>query len=105
NGANAILFRKEAEQARHANQSNEISKEKQKELVDFSLCESKKNENYVSELEMMSFLEDIEELSNDTDFSEYWEDLSKLKQKVIEQQCATEKEVLKIFKIRSLIER
>lgn len=104
NGANSILFKQQAEKNQKHNISQKIKKQ---ELINYSKDKTvkvKPAENYVSELEMLSFLEDIEELRNDTDFSEYWEDLSKLKQKVIEQQCATEKEVLKIFKIRSLVE-
>ena len=101
NGANSILFKHQAQENQKQNISQKIN---QQELANYSKNKTsnvKPLENYVSELEMMSFLEDIEELGNDTDFSEFWEDLSKLKQRVIEQQCATEKEVLKIFKIRS----
>ena len=84
------------------------NKDEQTELIDFSENNSKKtkpSENYVSQLEMMSFLEDIEEMTHDLDYSEFWEDLGKLKQAVLEQQRATEKEVLGIFKIRSVVER
>ncbi len=101
NGANSILFKKEVKQARKVTRNN------QKELNDFSIANSKKvkpMENYVSQLEMMSFLEDIEELSHDVGFAEFWNDLGQLKQKVSEQQCATEKDVLRIFQIRSIAE-
>ncbi|MCD4831688.1 MAG: hypothetical protein K8R02_07790 [Anaerohalosphaeraceae bacterium] len=101
NGANSILFKKEIKQTRQANPV------KQKELADFAGANFKKiklTENYVSQLEMMSFLEDIEELSHDVGFAEFWEDLNKLKQKIVEQQCATEKDVLRIFQIRSIAE-
>ena len=104
NGANSILFKKQSEENQKHNISQKI---KQQELFNNSknkTAKVKPSENYVSELELMTFLEDIEELSNDTDFSEFWEDLGKLKQKVIEQQCATEKDVLKIFRMRSLVE-
>ncbi len=92
-GANSILFKSE--------------KPKQQELTNFS--KSKANtpnpsETYVSQLEMMSFLEDIKQMSHNTEFSEFWSDLNELKQSVIEQQCATEKEVLRIFQIRSIVE-
>ena len=103
NGANSILFKKQGEENQKQNISQKIN---QQELVNYSkntTSNIKPSENYVSELEMMSFLEDIEELSKNTDFSEFWEDLGKLKQKIIEQQCATEKEVLRIFKIQSLV--
>ena len=43
-------------------------------------------------------------MSHNTEFSEFWSDLNELKQSVIEQQCATEKEVLRIFQIRSIVE-
>ncbi|MEN6384775.1 MAG: hypothetical protein ABFD79_06220 [Phycisphaerales bacterium] len=104
-GANSILFKKETKEIRQANQENIASKNKQCELTDFSQAKTKSEANYVSELEMMSFLEDVEEMSHDADFSEFWEELGKLKQKVIEQYCATEKEVLTIFKIRTMVNR
>lgn len=108
-GANTILFKKEANEIRQANQSGSISKkDKQQELAEFPGFMSnniKPSENYVSQLEIMSFLEDVEEMSHDLNFLEFWEELGKIKQKVLEQYCATEKEVLTIFKIRSAVER
>ncbi|HBG60696.1 MAG: hypothetical protein A2Y10_13150 [Planctomycetes bacterium GWF2_41_51] len=105
-GANAILFKKEATEIRQTIQENSSSKKnKQSELADFSQAKTKPTENYVSQLEMMSFLEDVEEMCNDTDFSEFWEELGKIKQKVQEQYCATDKEVLAIFKIRTMVDR
>jgi hypothetical protein len=105
-GANTILFKKEAKEIRQANQNDSISKDNQQELSEFSVHKSiKQTENYVSQLEMMSFLEDVEEMSHDVDFGEFWEELGKIKQQVIEQYCATEKEVLTIFRIRSTVER
>jgi len=75
-------------------------------LTDFSrYAKTKPLENYVSQLEMMSFLDDVEQMSQDLEFSEFWEELGKIKQKVLEKSCATEEEVLKIFKIRSVVER
>ena len=108
NGANSILFRKEAKHTRQTNQEDSLSeKPKQRELDDFSIktTKAKATENYVSQLEMMSFLEDIEEMSHDQSFLEFWEELGNIKQQVLEQSCATEREVLKIFRIRSTIER
>ena len=107
NGANAILFQKEAKQARQETQNN-LKEDNQRELTEFSSTQSKKpthSENYVSQLEMMSFLEDVEQMSHNPDFLEFWEDLKALKEQVLEQQCATEKEVLRAFKIRSVAER
>ncbi len=102
-GANAILFKQEAKQIRQDN-----SKEnRQRQLADFTSTQPTKPnyfENYVSQLEMMSFLEDVEDMSQNPDFIEFWEDLKALKDKVIEQRCATEKEVLRVFKIRSIVE-
>jgi len=107
NGANAILLQKEVKEIRQANQSGSISKkDKQQQLTEFSGHKNiKPSENYVSQLEVMSFLEDVEEMSHDLNFLEFWEELGKIKQQVIEQYCATEKEVLTIFKIRSTVER
>ena len=109
NGANAILLQKEVKEIRQANQNGNISKkDKQQELAEFPGFISKNtkpSENYVSQLEMLSFLEDIEQMSHDLNFLEFWEELGKIKQQVIEQYCATEKEVLTIFKIRSAVER
>lgn len=105
-GANSILFKQEATQKRQTTNSDS-EKPEQRELTDFSQAKAKKAkpmENYVSQLEMMSFLEDIEQMCNNADFTEYWDDLSQLKQTILEQQCATEKEVLRIFKIRSMAE-
>jgi len=108
-GANAILFKQEAKTNRQVNESRETHNDNpQRQLIDYSSDQPKKttpSEKYVSQLEMMSFLEDVEELSQNADFIEYWEDLKRLKEKVIEQQCATEKEVLRIFTIRSMVER
>ena len=108
-GANAILLQKEIQDIRQTNRHKSIpNKDQQRELADFSGSSSKKtkpSENYVSQLEMMSFLEDIEEMVHDVDYSEFWEELGELKQKVVEQQCATENEVLRIFRISSLVER
>jgi hypothetical protein len=62
NGANAILFRKEAKFSRQMNQT----KDKQPALTEFSSRKNTKpSENYVSQLEMLSFLEDVEEMSHD----------------------------------------
>ena len=109
NGANAILLQKEVKEIRQANQNGNISKkDKQQELAEFPGFmpnNTKPSENYVSQLEIMSFLEDVEEMSHDLNFLEFWEELGKIKQQVIEQYCATEKEVLTIFKIRSTVER
>ena len=107
NGANSILLLKEAKEIRQANQKDDNSKKvKQRELTDFSrYAKTKPSENYVSQLEMMSFLDDVDKMSQDLEFSEFWDDLSKLKQRVLEKNCATEEEVLKIFKIRSVVER
>jgi len=108
-GANAILLKHEAKQNRQVNEGRETHNDNpQRQLIDYSSTQSKKttpSEKYVSQLEMMSFLEDVEELGQNADFIEYWEDLKRLKEKVIEQQCATEKEVLRIFTIRSMVER
>jgi hypothetical protein len=107
NGANAILLQKEVKEIRQANQSGDSSKkDKQRELADFQgHKDTRQKENYVSQLEMMAFLEDVEEMSHDVDFEEFWEELGKIKQQVIEQYCATEKEVLTVFRIRSAVER
>ena len=108
NGANSILFRKETKQIRQANQEDDSSeKPKQRELDDFSVkpTKAKAAENYVSHLEMMSFLDDVEDMGHDPEFSEFWDELGEIKQTVLEQSCATEREVLKIFRIRSIIER
>jgi len=108
-GANTILLQKELKEIRQAKQDDCASKKlEQRELVNFAECTSKKArlaENYVSQMEMMSFLEDVEELSHDLEFRKFWDELSSIKQKVLEQNCATEKEVLKIFRIRSIVER
>jgi len=107
-GANAILFKQEAKQSQQImKQAENTPKVEQRQLADFSQAktmEPKHFENYVSQLEMMSFLEDVEEISRDPDFMEFWEDLKALKDKVVEQQCATENEVLRVFKIRSIVE-
>jgi hypothetical protein len=107
-GASAILFKEEAKQARQRTEESEDSpKVQQQQLAEFSQgkpTKPKHFENYVSQLEMMSFLEDVEEISRDPDFMEFWEDLKTLKDKVIEQQCTTENEVLKVFHIRSIVE-
>lgn len=107
NGANAILLQKEVKEIRQANQSDDSSKkDKQRELADFpGHKDTRQKENYVSQLEMMAFLEDVEEMSHDVDFEEFWEELGKIKQQVIEQYCATQKEVLTVFRIRSSVER
>jgi len=99
NGANKILFQKEIPDTRQP------TKNKQRELTDFKVNSKKQSENYVSQLEMMSFLEDIEEMSNSVDFTEFWAELNELKQEVQEQQCATERQVLKVFKIRTIVQR
>lgn len=105
NGANSILFKKEAKQIRQENQNSDIPA-KQREISEFSSRKNtKQQERYVSELEMMSFLEDLEEMSNNSDFAEFWEEIGNIKQQVIEQYCATEKEVLAVFRIRFLVER
>lgn len=100
-GANKILFQKEIQETCQESQS----KDKQQELTDYKGNSKKQSENYVSQLEMMSFLEDIEEMSNSVDFAEFWDELNELKQTVQEQQCATEREVQKIFKIRTIVDR
>lgn len=108
NGANSILFRKETKQTRQANREEDFpEKPKQRELDDFTSKPQKNKmpENYVSQIEMMSFLDDLEEMNQDPDFSEFWDELGEIKQQVLEQSCATEREVLKIFRIRSIIER
>jgi hypothetical protein len=107
-GASAILFKQEAKQSRQITEQpqNALTVE-QRQLADFSEAKPTKPkhfENYVSQLEMMSFLEDVEEMSQDPDFMEFWEDLKTLKDKVIEQQCTTENEVLRVFHIRSIVE-
>ena len=101
NGANAILFQKEIQEMRQASQN----KDKQRELTKLKDNSKKQSVNYVSQLEMMSFLEDIEEMSDNVEFAEFWDELNKLKQTVREQQCATEREVLKIFRIHSVVQR
>lgn len=107
-GANAILFKQEAKQSRQITEESEESpRPQQRQLADFSQgnpTKPKHFENYVSQLEMMSLLEDVEEMSREPDFIEFWEDLKTLKEKVIEQQCTTENEVLRVFKIRSIVE-
>ena len=107
-GANAILFKQETKQNRQITEESEESpKAQQRQLAEFSSAKPTKTKNlesYVSQLEMMSFLEDVEEMSQDPDFIEFWEDLKALKEKVIGQQCATENEVLRAFKIRTLAE-
>lgn len=106
NGANSILFKKEATQKRITKDSDS-EKPEQRQLTDFSKAKPKKvkpTENYVCQLEMMSLLEDIEQMCNDAEFTEFWDDLSKLKYTILEQQCATEKDVQRIFKIRSMVE-
>ncbi len=77
----------------------------QRNLFQFSKTESRQRERYVSHLEMMSFLSDIETMCGDVDFSTFWKDLKAIKDRVLEQQCATEKEVLRLFNIRSKVER
>jgi len=105
NGANAILFKKEAKEDRHETTNGDVSK-KQRELSEFSSYKStKQQEEYVSQLEMMSFIEDIEEMCSDVDYAQFWDDLGNIKQRVLEQSCATEKEVLAVFKIRSIADR
>jgi len=83
NGANAILLQKEVKEIRQANQNGNISKkDKQQELAEFPGFMSnniKPSENYVSQLEIMSFLEDVEEMSHDLNFLEFWEELGKIK--------------------------
>ncbi len=101
NGASTILLQKEAKENRSI-----LAKDKQRELVEYSgHIDAKQTEKYVSELEMMSFLEDVEEMCGDPDFMEYWAELGKIKQTVLEQYCATEKEVLSVFYIRSKVDR
>lgn len=97
NGANSILFKKEAKESR-----NHKPSDNQRKIIEF--IKPKNSLRYVSELEMMSFLNDLEEMIDDIDFTEYWQELNQIKQTVLEQQCATEKEVLKIFRIRSMVE-
>lgn len=105
NGANAILFKKEAKEDRQETANGDVFK-KQRELSEFSSYKStKQQEEYVSLLEMMSFIEDIEEMCNDVDYAQFWDDLGNIKQRVLEQSCATEKEVLAVFKIRSIADR
>lgn len=105
NGANSILFKQEAEQTRQSD--SEDDKPEQRQLADFKQrpIKAKAEQRYVSQLEMMSFLEDVEEMISDQSFSEFWDELSEIKQTVIEQSCATEREILKIFRIRSTVER
>jgi hypothetical protein len=106
-GANTILFRNEANENRQTNQTRKLSGEdSQRELADYpSRIQKRQQDEYVSQVEMMSFLEDIEEMSNDNDYSEFWEDLGHVKQKVLEQSCATDNEVLTVFRIRSAVEQ
>jgi hypothetical protein len=99
NGANAILFQKEIQETRQASQS------KQREKTEPKDNSKKQSVKYVSQLEMMSFLEDIEEMSNNVEFAEFWGELNELKQTVQQQQCATEREVLKIFRIHTVVQR
>lgn len=77
----------------------------QRDLSQFSKKESRQRERYVSHLEMMSFLSDIETMCGDVDFSAFWQDLKAIKDRALEQQCATEKEVLRLFNIRAKVER
>jgi len=109
NGANAILFKQEARQSRQENQTKEsLPKQEQRQLPDFSKLNNpkpKQEQRYISQVEMMSFLEEVEEMSHDSEFTHFWDELTSIKQKVLEQSCATEKDVLKIFRIRSTVER
>jgi len=101
NGAHSILKRKE-------NPPKPKTQPVQRELSQFSANSKKASRQcvrYVSELEMMSFLSDIEQMCGDVDYSAFWQDLKVLKDRVLEQQCATEKEVLCLFKIRAKVER
>ena len=93
-GANKIVLINEQED----NVDQQGEEEEQKELSSFSAARQKKPEtDYISQMEMMTFLEDVEEMIKDCKFSDYWVDLEKLKQRVTEQICATEKEVLMIW--------
>ena len=102
-GANSILRQKEQ------GFKNDNSKQPvQRGLLRFSIKQTTtaaRVERYVSQLEMMSFLEDVSEMSQNAEFAEFWEDLKTIQNKVLEQQCATEKEVLRVFKIRSMVQR
>lgn len=103
NGANSILKRQE-----NRPQPKPKTQPVQRELSQFSANSQKENRQrvrYVSQLEMMSFLSDMEAMCGDVDYSAFWEDLKVLKDRVLEQQCATEKEVLCLFKIRAKVER
>ena len=102
-GANKIVLINE--QADSVEQEKEEEEEEQKELSSFSNARQKKPAiEYISQIEMMTFLEDVEEMIKDCKYGKYWGDLEKLKQTVMEQNCATKIEVLTIFNIRSLIE-
>lgn len=98
NGAHSILKRQE-------NPLKPKTQPVQRELSQFSKKVNRQRVRYVSELEMMSFLSDIEQMCGDVDYSAFWQDLKVLKDRVLEQQCATEKEVLCLFKIRAKVER
>jgi DNA-binding XRE family transcriptional regulator len=108
-GALAILSQKEKRPEQKPEPKPELKNPAvQRDLSQFSSVSAKitrQTERYVSQLEMMSFIEDIEQMSGDVDYSEYWEDLAQLKQTVLEQQCATEKEVLRVFDIRTMVQR
>jgi len=109
NGANTILLQKEVKEIRQANQNGSTSKkDTQQELAEFPgfiSKNTKQSENYVSQLEMMAFLEDVEEMSHDVDFEQFWEELDKINQHVSEQYFSTENEVLTVFRIRASVER
>ncbi len=105
NGANSILRQKDKQPKTPPTPKNQPV---QRDLSQFSFDSQKTSRQrvrYVSELELMSFLSDIEAMCGDVDFSAFWQDLKAIKERVIEQQCATEKEVLRLFKIRSKVER
>lgn len=108
-GALSILSQKEKQPEQKPEPKPELKNQAvQRDLSQFvsrSAKTARQTERYVSQLEMMSFIEDIEQMCGDVDYSAYWEDLAQLKQTVLEQQCATEKEVLRVFNIRTMIQR
>ncbi len=82
-----------------------VKLEVQTELSGFSRKPTAKPAfDYVSQTEMMAFLADLEDLLNHRDYAEHWAELERLQQIVMEQQCATEKEVLKLFHLRAVVE-
>jgi hypothetical protein len=105
NGVHSILRRKEKQPQTLPKPKSQPVQQSLAQFSDISAKVTRQTERYVSQLELMSFLQDVEEMSQNADFVEFWEDLKAIKDNVTEQQCATEKEVLRVFKIRSMVQR